>query len=61
MHWRVSCSQLNCLAHCLGDKIGIVLRCSVSVSQRDLVHLHRRAMKMLESQVQFDFNNFADC
>ena len=61
MHWRVSCSQLNSLAHCLGKQIGFVLRCFVSVSQRNFVHLHRRALKKLENQGQFDFDNFADC
>ena len=53
--------ELKCLVHYLGDKIGFLLRCFVSVSQRNLVHLHRRALKLLESQGQFDYDNFADC
>ena len=51
---------IKSLAHCLGDKTGFVLRCFVSVYQRNLAHLHRRALKMLESHGQFDFDNFAD-
>ena len=61
MHWRVTCSQLNCLVYCVGDIIVFVLCCFVSVSQNSLVHLHRRALKMLENRGQFDFDNFADC